>query len=58
MARIHAIRERSKKHHDKAVEVLRAVTAEDEAWEPSAPKTVVKLEDGTEFVVLNDEVRR
>jgi hypothetical protein len=43
-------------HHGKTCTVVRAVTEEDKEWDREIGKTWVRLEDGTEVAVLNDEV--
>lgn len=52
-----AITQKAKPHHGKRCQLLRAVVMEDDAWDEKVAKSVVRLEGGTEIVLLNDEVR-
>jgi len=55
---IKSTREQTAPHDGKACERVRAVTLDDgEAWDKNLAKTVVRLEDGTEVIVINDEIR-
>lgn len=55
---IAAIRDETAQHHGKECEVLRAVTPDDgRAFDVKVAKSVVEFADGTEFIVLNDEIR-
>ncbi|HEX2653572.1 MAG TPA: hypothetical protein VHN11_07975 [Xanthobacteraceae bacterium] len=53
-----SVRTQTAKYDGQACERVRAVTEEDgEAFNPAIAKTVVKLEDGSEAIVLNDEIK-
>ena len=53
-----SVRATTARHTGKACTPVRAVTVDDgEAFDPNVAKTVVKLDDGTEVVCLNDEIR-
>ena len=55
---IASMREQTAKHHGKRCTVVRSVTPEDgEAFDRNVAKSVVKLEDGTQVYVVNDEIR-
>jgi hypothetical protein len=49
-------REKIVPHVGKTCERVRAVTPEDDLFDKKAAKTVVKLEDGTELTLFNDEI--
>jgi cytochrome c556 len=49
-------RDKIAKHVGKSCERVRAVVPDDDAWDAKAAKTVVKLEDGSEVVLFNDEI--